>query len=49
MQRTLEWLAPAVVLAGAVGLLQAHGIAFWSGKLGPYGIAWSVLLEAIAL
>ena len=34
---------------GAIGLLQAHGIAFWSGKLGPYGIAWSVLLEATAL
>jgi hypothetical protein len=49
MERTLGWLGPAVVLAGAIGLLQAHGIAFWSSKLGPYGIAWSVLLEAIAL
>jgi hypothetical protein len=47
--RTLVWLGPAVVLLGAIGLLQAHGIAFWSGKLGSYGIAWSVLLEAIAL
>ena len=41
--------ALCVVLIGAIGLLQAHGIAFWSGKLGPYGIAWSVLLEATAL
>jgi len=49
MERTLVWLGPAVVLAGAIGLLQAHGIAFWSSKLGSYGIAWSVLLEAIAL
>ena len=49
MERTLGWLGPAVVLAGAIGLLQAHGIAFWSGKLGYYGIAWSLLLEAIAL
>ncbi len=49
MQRTLGWLGPAVVLTGAIGLLQAHGIAFWSSKLGNYGIAWSVLLEAIAL
>lgn len=49
MERTLGWLGPAVVLAGAIGLLQAHGIAFWSGKLGFYGIAWSLLLEAIAL
>ena len=49
MARTLVWMGPAVVLAGAIGLLQAHGIAFWSGKLGYYGIAWSLLLEAIAL
>lgn len=49
MAQTLGWLGPAVVLAGAIGLLQTHGIAFWSGKLGPYGIAWSLLLEAIAL
>lgn len=49
MERTLGWLGPAVVLAGAIGLLQAHGIAFWSSKLGSYGAAWSVLLEAIAL
>jgi len=49
MAQTLGWLGPAVVLAGAIGLLQAHGIAFWSSKLGSYGIAWSVLLEAIAL
>ena len=49
MERTLGWLGPAFVLAGAIGLLQAHGIAFWSSKLGPYGIAWSLLLEAIAL
>ncbi|MGH8566534.1 MAG: hypothetical protein ACREXU_00585 [Gammaproteobacteria bacterium] len=49
MAQTLGWLGPAVVLAGAIGLLQVHGIAFWSSKLGYYGIAWSVLLEAIAL
>ncbi len=42
-------LGSGVVLAGSIGLLQAHGIAFWSGKLGPYGIAWSLLLEATAL
>ena len=49
MTKTLVWMGPAVVLTGAIGLLQAHGILFWSDKLGPYGIAWSVLLEAIAL
>jgi hypothetical protein len=43
------WIGPLVVLAGAIGLLQAHGMAFWSAELGPYGIAWSVLLEATAL
>jgi len=38
------------VLLGAISsLLQAHGIAFWSSKLGYYGMAWSLLLEAIAL
>ncbi|MGH8607003.1 MAG: hypothetical protein ACREX9_06170 [Gammaproteobacteria bacterium] len=42
-------LGSGVVLAGSIGLLQAHGIAFWSAKLGPYGIAWSLLLEATAL
>ncbi len=42
-------LGSGVVLAGSIGLLQAHGIQFWSGKLGPYGIAWSLLLEATAL
>ncbi len=42
-------LGSGIVLAGSIGLLQAHGIAFWSGKLGPYGIAWSLLLEATAL
>jgi hypothetical protein len=49
VERTLGWLGPAVVLAGAIGLLQVHGIAFWSSKLGSYGTAWSLLLEAIAL
>lgn len=48
MERVIR-LGPCVVLIGAIGLIQAHGIAFWSGKLGPYGIAWSVLLEATAL
>jgi len=42
-------LGSGIVLAGSIGLLQAHGIAFWSGKLGSYGIAWSLLLEATAL
>ncbi len=42
-------LGSGVVLAGSIGLLQAHGIVFWCGKLGPYGIAWSLLLEATAL
>ncbi|MGH8471156.1 MAG: hypothetical protein ACREVJ_01535 [Gammaproteobacteria bacterium] len=42
-------LGSGVVLAGSIGLLQAHGIAFWSETLGPYGIAWSLLLEATAL
>lgn len=45
----LVWIGPLVVLASAIGLLQAHGMAFWSAELGSYGIAWSVLLEATAL
>ncbi|MGH8569451.1 MAG: hypothetical protein ACREXU_15960 [Gammaproteobacteria bacterium] len=49
MERVIRLGPCVVVLIGAIGLLQAHGIAFWSGKLGPYGIAWSVLLEATAL
>lgn len=48
MERVIR-LGPCVVLIGAIGLLQAHGIAFWSSKLGLYGIGWSVLLEATAL
>lgn len=48
MERVMS-LVPYVVLIGAIGLLQAHGIAFWSSKLGAYGIGWSVLLEATAL
>lgn len=38
-----------LVLCGAIALLQIHGIAFWSDKVGPLGILWSVLLEATAL
>lgn len=38
-----------IVLCGAVGVLQFHGIAFWSDKVGPVGYLWSVLLEATAL
>lgn len=38
-----------IVLCGAIGVLQAHGIAFWSDKVGPLGYLWSVLLEATAL
>lgn len=39
----------SVILVGAVGLLQAHGIEFWSTHVGQYGIAWSVMLELVAL
>ncbi|MGH7405449.1 MAG: hypothetical protein ACREXX_03685 [Gammaproteobacteria bacterium] len=42
-------LGSGIVLGGSIGLLQAHGIAFWSETLGSYGIAWSLLLEATAL
>ncbi|MGH8654955.1 MAG: hypothetical protein ACREYE_23565 [Gammaproteobacteria bacterium] len=45
----LRKIGPCVVILGAIGLLQAHGIEFWASKLGPYGIAWSLLLEVTAL
>jgi hypothetical protein len=48
MERMLL-LGTVIVLAGAIGLLQAHGIQFWADRLGPYGIAWSALLEATGL
>lgn len=38
-----------IVLAGTITLVQAHGTVFWSSKLGPTGIAWSILLEATGL
>lgn len=43
-------IAPALLLAGCVGLLQWHSIRFWSAHVdAATGWAWSVLLEAVAL
>lgn len=38
-----------LVTAGCIGLLQVHGIRFWSVQIGPIGWAWSALLELAAL
>lgn len=48
-QVTLGQLLPALVLLGAVTLLQWHGWKFWSTYVGPSGWAWSLLLELAAL
>lgn len=51
----IDWRGPwrtaltVAVLAGAIGILQVHGIRFWCSQVGPLGWAWSVLLEAVAL
>ncbi len=45
VERYLPWL----VLIGGIGLLQYHGVMFWSEYVGSSGIFWSVLLELLAL
>ncbi len=41
---------PLILLAGCIGLLQYHGIQFWTERVDPAtGWAWSLLLEAAAL
>lgn len=37
------------VIVGAVALLQTHSIQFWMESVGTMGIAWSILLEVVAL
>lgn len=45
----LAWASTVLVTAGCIGLLQVHGIRFWTVQIGPIGWAWSVLLELAAL
>lgn len=37
------------IVAGSAALMQLHSMAFWLGQVGAAGVAWSLMLEAVAL
>lgn len=38
-----------LIVAGSAVLMQLHAIQFWTGHVGTAGVAWSLILEAVAL
>jgi hypothetical protein len=44
----MRWLA-WITLAGCAGTVQWHSALWWLGQVGPSGVAWSVVLEVVAL
>jgi hypothetical protein len=38
-----------LIVAGSAVLMQLHAIQFWIGHVGAAGVAWSLILEAVAL
>lgn len=49
MDTSINTLVSIIILLSCVCLLQIHGIAFWTEKIGIYGWGWSLLLEVSAL
>lgn len=49
MDTNINTLVSIAILISCVCLLQIHGIAFWTAKVGVFGWGWSLLLEASAL
>ncbi|MEK6750537.1 MAG: hypothetical protein AABY83_15265 [Pseudomonadota bacterium] len=45
----MNGIAAGVVLAGCVGLLQWHSVQFWIAQIGPTGVGFSLLLDALGL
>lgn len=49
MNTNINTLVSITILISCVCLLQIHGIAFWTAKVGVFGWGWSLLLEVSAL
>lgn len=49
MDTNINTLVSIAILISCVCLLQIHGIAFWTAKVGVFGWGWSLLLEVSAL